>query len=52
MSAAASERRSSASRIVRHSASSVRPQAVGGVLAVIAAWGVSGKVGAREQATA
>ena len=41
MSAAASERRSSASRIVRHSASSVRPQAVGGVLAAIAARAVS-----------
>ena len=41
MSAAASERRSSASRIVRQSASSVRPRAVGGVLAVMAAGAVS-----------
>ena len=38
MSAAASERRSSASRIVRQSASSVRPRAVGGVLAVMRSW--------------
>ena len=41
MSAAASERRSSASRIVRQSASSVRPRAVGGVLVVMAAGAVS-----------
>ena len=41
VSAAASERRSSASRIVRQSASSVRPRAVGGVLAAIAARAVS-----------
>ena len=38
---APSERRSSASRIVRQSASSVRPQAVGRVLAAIAARAVS-----------
>ena len=41
VSAAASERRSSASRIVRQSASSMRPRAVGGVLAAIAARAIS-----------